>query len=107
MRFGSVYVVHPYSSIDAFIAWNKCHFILSDKSDYHMTNKSSIAIHIFVRRILTSHSLKEMLLPTYENVSIIFKALTNKVDVATSRIKIHELSFICVNVEANASCSLL
>ena len=34
----SIHVVHPYSSIDSNGAWEKVHFILSDRSDLHMIN---------------------------------------------------------------------
>ena len=36
-RFVSVQVVHPYSSIDTTAAWKKLRFILSVRSDFHMT----------------------------------------------------------------------
>ena len=31
-------MVHPYSSMDMTAAWKKLHFILSDRSDFHMTD---------------------------------------------------------------------
>ena len=39
----SIHVVHPYSSIDTTAAWKKLRFILSVKSDFHMTDSLSIA----------------------------------------------------------------
>ena len=62
-RFVSVHVVHPYSSIDTTAAWKKLRFILSVKSDFHMTNNLSIAVHAFVRRVSMSVSVDETLLP--------------------------------------------
>ena len=41
-------VVHPYSSIDMTAAWKKLHFILSVRSDFHMIDSLSIAVHDFV-----------------------------------------------------------
>ena len=34
----SVHVVHPCSSIDTTATWEKLRFILSDKSDFYMTD---------------------------------------------------------------------
>ena len=44
-RFVSVHVVHPYSSIDTTAAWKKLRFILSVRSDFHMIESLSIAVH--------------------------------------------------------------
>ena len=64
----SAHVVHPYSSLDTATAWKKCHFILSDWSDFQMTNNLSIAACIFARHILTSLSVDETLLLRYMNL---------------------------------------
>ena len=48
MRFVSVNVVHPYSSIDTAAAWKKSFFILSDRSDFHMIDRLAIADHTSV-----------------------------------------------------------
>ena len=40
----SVHVVHPYSSIDTTADWKKLRFILSVKSDCHMTDSLPIAL---------------------------------------------------------------
>ena len=58
----SVHVVHPYSSMDTITAWKKMHFISSDKSDFHMTDKLTIAVHAFANYILMSFSIDKMLL---------------------------------------------
>ena len=50
----SVHVVHPYSSIDMIAAWKKLCFILSARSDFHMTDRLSIAVHAFVSRVSMS-----------------------------------------------------
>ena len=63
IRLVSVPVVHPYSSIDTTTAWKKLRFILSVRSDFHMTDSLSIAVHAFVSRVLMSFSVDETLLP--------------------------------------------
>ena len=62
-RFVSVHVVHPYSSIDTTAAWKKLLFILSVRSDFHMTDSLLIAVHTFVIRVSMSFSVDETLLP--------------------------------------------
>ena len=44
IRFVSVHVVHPYSSIDTTAAWKKLRFILSVMSDFHITDSLSIPL---------------------------------------------------------------
>ena len=46
-----VHIVHPYSSIDSTAARKKMCFILSDRSDFHMTNNLSIAFNAFASRV--------------------------------------------------------
>ena len=53
-RFLSVQVVHPYSSIDTNAAWKKLPFILSVRSDIHMIDSLSIAVHAFINRVSMS-----------------------------------------------------
>ena len=48
IRLVSVHVVHPYSNIDTTAAWKKLCFILSVRSDFHMTDSLLIAAHTFV-----------------------------------------------------------
>ena len=38
IRFVRVHALHPYSSIDTTAAWKKMRFILSVRSDFHMTD---------------------------------------------------------------------
>ena len=61
--FVSVQVVHPYSSIDTTASWKKLRFILSVRSDFHMIDSLSIAVHAFVSRVSMSFSVDETLLP--------------------------------------------
>ena len=62
-RLVSVQVVHPYSSIDSTAAWKKLRIILSVRSDFHMIDSLSIAVHAFVSRVSMSFSVDETLLP--------------------------------------------
>ena len=87
MRFVSVHVVHPYGSIDTIAARKKSHFILSDRSDFHMIDNRSIAVHTFARRILISLSADETLLLRYVNLSTNFRGQLFRVDMAPSRLK--------------------
>ena len=45
------------------VAWKKLRFILSDRSDFHMTDSQSIADHAFAGCVLMSFSVDETLLP--------------------------------------------
>ena len=55
--------VHPYSSTDTATVLKKSSFILSEASDFHMIDNLSIAVNVLTRRMLTSLSLDETLLP--------------------------------------------
>ena len=59
----SVHEVHPYSSIDTISAWKKLRFILSVRSNFHITESLSIAVHAFASPMLMSVSVDETLLP--------------------------------------------
>ena len=61
-RLVNVQVVHPYSSIDTTAAWKKLRFTLSVRSDIHMIDRLSIAIHALVNRVSMSFSVDETLL---------------------------------------------
>ena len=53
--------MHPYSSIDSTAAWKKLHFILSVRSDFHMIDSLSIAVHAFIGHVSVSFSVDETL----------------------------------------------
>ena len=55
----SVHVAHPYSSMETTVAWKKLRFILSVRSDFHMTDSLSLAVHAFASRVLISVSVDE------------------------------------------------
>ena len=46
--------MHPYSSIDTTATWKKLRFILSVRSEFHMTDSLSLAVHAFASRVLMS-----------------------------------------------------
>ena len=52
IRLVSVHMVHPYSSIGMTAAWKKLRFILSVRSDFHMTDSLSIALDAFAGRVI-------------------------------------------------------
>ena len=56
IRLVSVDIVHPYSSIDTTATWKKQRFILSVRSDFHMTDSLSIAVHALKIAIETQKS---------------------------------------------------
>ena len=68
MRFVSVDVVHPYCRTDTATASKKSHFILSERVNFDMINNLSIAVHNLPKRMLTSISVDEILLPIYLNL---------------------------------------
>ena len=75
IRLVSAQVVHPYSSINTIATWKKLRFILSIRSDFHMTDNLSVAIHAFASRVLMSVSVDETLLPRWVNLSTSFREL--------------------------------
>ena len=68
IRFVSIDVVHPCSSVDTTAAWKKSRFILSDNSDFHTIDSLSIAVNALSRCILISLSGDETLLLRYVNL---------------------------------------
>ena len=60
--------MHPYSSIDTTAAWKKLRFILSVRSDFHMTDSLSVAVYAFTSRVLMSFSVDKSQLPRYVNL---------------------------------------
>ena len=46
--------MHPYSGMDMTAAWKKLHFILLDKSDFHVTDSLLIAVYVFANYQYTS-----------------------------------------------------
>ena len=63
MRSVNVHVMHLYNRIDTTAAWKKLRFILSVRSDFHMTDSLPIAVHAFASHMLMSFTVDEMLLP--------------------------------------------
>ena len=59
-----------YSSINMTVAWKKLCCILSVRSDFHMTDSHSIAVHAFACRVLMSVLVDETLLLINMNSSL-------------------------------------
>ena len=53
------FMVHPYSSIDTNAVWKKLRLILSEWSDFHMTDSLLIAVFAFASHVLMSFSVDE------------------------------------------------
>ena len=64
IRLVSVHVVYPYSSIDTTAAWKKLLSILSVRSDFHMTESLSIAVH-------ACWCLSRLMLPRYTLLKVL------------------------------------
>ena len=76
-------------------AWKKSHVILSDRLDFYMIYKLSLAGHAFARHILTSLSVDEILQPRYVNLSTNFRGLSFRVQIASSHLKhMHSILFV-------------
>ena len=60
--YDSVYLVHPYSSMDTVTDWNKFRFILSGRLYFHMIYWLSKEGKAFAKRMVTSLSVDEILL---------------------------------------------
>ena len=73
VRLVSIQVVHPYCSMGTTAAGKKLRFSLSDRSDFHMTDSLSIAVHAFASHVLKSFSVDETLLPRSVNLSNSFR----------------------------------
>ena len=54
--------MQQYIIIDTAAAWKKVHFILSVRSDLHMTDILSLAVHAFASRVLMSVSVDEIII---------------------------------------------
>ena len=62
-------MVHPYSRIDTLLEKKKLRFILSVRSDFHITDSLSIAVNAFASHVLMSFSIDVTLLPWKVNLS--------------------------------------
>ena len=87
MRLVIVHAEHPYSSIDTTAVWKKLCFIISVRSDFHMTDNLSIVVHVFAPRVLMSVSFDETLLPRLVNLSTSFRELPFSVEMSPDGLK--------------------
>ena len=69
-----------YSTIDTNVAWKKLRFILSVRSDFHMTDSLLIAVHAFVSRVSISFSVDGTLLPRKVNLSTSFREVPSSIE---------------------------
>ena len=74
--------MHPYSIIDTTAAWKKLSFILSDRSDFHMIDNLSFAVHAFTSHISVPFSVDETQLPNKSNLSASFREPPFSVEVS-------------------------
>ena len=56
-------------------------FILSVRSDFHMTDSHSMAVHVFASRVLMFVSVDETLFPRWVNMSTSFRELPFSVEI--------------------------
>ena len=109
IRFVSVHLVYPYSSMDTTGAWKTLFFVLSNRSDIHKSDSLSIHVYTFGSRVLILFSVNEMLLPGYVYLSTRFRdpPFSVKTSPFFILIKTHVSRFICIDMEAYATCCLL
>ena len=67
--------MHPYSSNDTTAAWKKLRFILSVRSDFHMIESLSIAVHALCTTWTLTKRLKKKLDGNYTRM---LRAILNK-----------------------------
>ena len=60
--------MHAYSSIDMTAAWKKLCFILSVRSDFHMSDSLLKAVHPFASRVSMSVSVDENLSTSFREL---------------------------------------
>ena len=64
-----------YSNTDTDTAWKNSNWILSKRSDFHVVDNQSIAVHALPMSVLILLSVDEILLPRYMNLSTSFRGL--------------------------------
>ena len=65
--------------MDTTAAWKKMRFILSDRADFHMIERLSLAVHAFASRVLMSFLVDEV----GELVHLFQRTIFSRVDVAS------------------------
>ena len=81
-----VHVVHPCSSIVTTATWKKLRFILSARSDFHITDSLLLAAHAFARHVFISIYVDETLLPRL-NLSTDFREVPFIVEMSLLSLK--------------------
>ena len=100
-------MVDRYCSTDTPTNSKESCFILSQRSNFHMFDNVSVAVHAFAKRLLSLFSVKEILLPRCVNGSTNFRGSPVKVKVVSPCLKHMNAICICVHEEVNASSCLL
>ena len=79
--------MQPYSTTDMANTWKNSHFILLERSDFHMINNLSIVIYNFPVHILSLLSVDEILILRYVNWSISLRGLPFNVEMVPCCLK--------------------
>ena len=87
MPFLKAQVVQLHGSINTVTAWEKSHFIWSERSDFHMVVNHPIAVDTLLIYMLKFISVDEILLPMHMDWSTNFRALPFNEKVAPSWLK--------------------
>ena len=97
--------MYPYISIDTTAAWKKLRFILSVRTNFHMTDSLSIAVQALASRILMSVSVDETMLPRQVNLPTSFRELPFTVEMSPVWLK-HIFRLVRIDIEDNACSDL-
>ena len=74
------------------------------RSDFHIIDSLSIAVHAFVSLVSMSFSVDSTLLPRYVNLSTSLSGVPSRVEMSPIWIIAHIFRFVCINIEAYACC---
>ena len=83
----------------------KLRFILSDRSDFYLTDSLSIAVYTFASRVLVSFSVDETLFPRYVNLYTSFRESPFSMEMSfLILIKVRGFHVICIDMDAYLIC---
>ena len=105
-HFVTVQVVQLYCITDITTAYNNSHF-LSERSDFYLVVKLSIAVHVLSTRMLTSPSVDKILLLSYINWYANFRDLPFNQETVPSWLKYMNFVLSELTSRPNESCYLL
>ena len=78
-----IQVLQPYCSTDMATTWKKS-ILFYQRSNFHVIDNVSVAVHVFPIRVLISLSVDEIVPPGYGNCSSNFRGWPFNVDIAPS-----------------------